>query len=235
MYLNKFDFVNNAVGIKSASRIYFNTSPDSLSLPEAAVLVGMAKNPALFNPVRRPDTVMHRRNVVYAQMLRNNMITREEFDSLKQDSINLKFTRVDHRTGLAPYFREVLRLRLREVFTEQDEEGNYVLHKPDGSPYDIYGDGLKIYTTLNSKMQQYAEEAVEEHLGGELQDVFASKLKNKKMGLFDSRLSDTQAKQILNQAQYRSPRYRNLKARGISADSIEISFNTLTEMKIFSW
>jgi len=235
MYLNKFDFVNNAVGIKSASRIYFNTSPDSLTLPEAAVLVGMAKNPALFNPVRRPDTVMHRRNVVYAQMLRNKMISREEFDSLKQDSINLKFTRVDHRTGLAPYFREVLRLRLREVFNEKDEEGNYLLAKPDGSPYDLYGDGLRIYTTLNSKMQQYAEEAVKEHLGGELQEIFASKLKSKKMGLFDNRLSDTQAKQILNQAQYRSPRYKSLKAKGFSADSIEISFNTPTNMKVFSW
>lgn len=235
MYLNKFDFVNNAVGIKSASRIYFNTSPDSLSLPEAAVLVGMAKNPALFNPVRRPDTVMHRRNVVYAQMLRNNFISRDTFDSLKTDSIQLRFTRVDHRSGLAPYFREVLRLQLRQLFSEKDENDNYILSKPDGSPYDIYGDGLKIYTTLNSKLQMYAEEAVAEHLGGELQEVFAQKLKSKKEGLFDSRLTDEQAKQILNQAMYRSERYQNLKSKGYSADSIQISFHTPTNMTVFTW
>lgn len=235
MYLNKFDFVNNAVGIKSASRIYFNTTPDSLSLPQAAVLVGMAKNPALFNPVRRPDTTQHRRNVVFAQMLRNELITKQEFDSLKQLPIELNFTRVDHRTGLAPYFREVLRLRLRELFDEQDEEGNYILAKPDGTPYDIYGDGLRIYTTLNSKLQTYAEEAVAEHLGQELQNDFWRRLKGKRLGLFDTKISESQAWAILNRAKVNSERYQNLKRAGASKDSIETAFNTEVPMKVFSW
>lgn len=235
MYLNKFDFINNAVGIKSAARVYFSTSPDSLTLPQSAMLVGMAKNPALFNPLRRPDTVLHRRNVVYAQMLRNELISREEFDSLKQEPLNLNFSRVDHRTGLAPYFREVLRLELRKLLNEQDEEGNYILAKPDGEPYDLYGDGLRIYTTLNSRLQKYAEEAVSKHLGEELQADFWRNLKDKKQGLFDWRINKTQANAILRQAQIRSPRYKSMRERGVPEDSIEIAFNTPTEMTVFSW
>ena len=235
MYLNKFDFINNAVGLKSAARVYYNTTPDSLTLPQSATLVGMAKNPALFNPVRRPDTVLHRRNVVYYQMKRNNLISQELYDSLRQQDLGLEFTRVDHRTGIAPYFREVLRLELRKILNEKDEEGNFIISKPDGSNYDLYGDGLKIYTTLNSKLQTYAENAVKEHLGKELQADFFNSLKKRKGGLFDWRISEKQGQNILNQAKYRSGRYKALKAAGASDDSIKLAFNTPVNMKVFSW
>ena len=175
MYFNTLDFVNNAAGIKSASHVYFDTSPEELKIEQAAMFVGMAKNPALFNPLRRPDTTLFRRNVVFAQMLKNEKITQSEFDSLKTLPLGLRFTRASHRTGIATYFREEVRRKLKKIFKE--------LRKPDGTKYDIYQDGLKIYTSINYDMQQYAENAVKTHLGKELQPAFFKHWKSKSRGL----------------------------------------------------
>lgn len=212
MYLNRFDFINNAVGIKSASLVYFNKPPDSLRIEEAAMLVGMCKNPALFNPLKRMDTVMYRRNVVLNQLKRNGHIKAAECDSLKQLPIKLDYQRVDHKEGLAPYFREVLRSELKKIFSEKDEAtGKLKIAKPDGSPYNIYTDGLKVYTTINSRMQRYAEWAVKEHLGGELQKDFWRTLKKKRNNPFDYRMTKKQINAIMMQAVKRTSRYRILK------------------------
>ncbi|MBU1720195.1 MAG: transglycosylase domain-containing protein, partial [Bacteroidetes bacterium] len=164
MYLNKFDFINNAVGIKTASRVYFNTSPDSLKINQAAMLVGMVQNPSLFNPLRRPDTTLWRRNVVLGQMMKYNYITREAFDTLKTAPLGIDYQKVDHKEGSATYFREYLRAWLADWCNKRK--------KPDGSKYNFYRDGLRVYTTINSKMQQYAEEAVNEHLKALQKDFF---------------------------------------------------------------
>lgn len=229
LYLNKFDFVNNAVGIKSAAKIYFDTSPDSLKLDEAAVLVGMLKNPALYNPVRRPDTVRFRRNVVLGQMLKYGYITKENYDSTIVMPVDMSnFGRQDHISGQATYFREYLRGKLKKWCSEH--------FKPDGTPYNLYKDGLKIYTTLDSKMQQYAEEAVYEHMALDLQPTFFKHWKGRTNApfYFEKNASE-EIKKILNQAVRRSERYRKLKQANVSADSINISFNTPIPMKVFSY
>lgn len=207
MYFNRFDFVNNAVGIKSAAQVYFSKAPDSLSLIESATLVGMLKNPSLFNPISRADTTIHRRNVVLFQLKRNNFITKNQFDSLKQLPLQLNYNRVDHKEGIAPYFREVLRAELKKVFNEKNEDGSFKYTKADGKPYDIYKDGLKIYTTINYKMQQYAEWAVREHLGKELQEDLFHSLSKQNNAPFDYRLSQAEIDGILNAAMKRSERY----------------------------
>ena len=212
MYLNRFDFINNAVGIKSASLVYFNKLPDSLNIEEAAMLVGMCKNPALFNPLKRPDTTQYRRNVVLNQLKRNHYITEKECDSLKKLPIILNYHKVDHKEGLAPYFREILRGELKKIFAEKDpKSGNLVIAKADGSGYNIYTDGLKIYTTINSKMQQYAEWAVAQHLGKELQKDFWKALKKKRNNPFDYSMTKKQINGIMSQAMKRTQRYRGLQ------------------------
>jgi penicillin-binding protein 1A len=229
LYLNKFDFVNNAVGIKSAARIYFNSSPDSLKLEESALLVGMLKNPALYNPVRRPDTVFDRRNVVLRQMFRYGYISKRQFDSVSQLPVDMsKFNRQDHITGQATYFREHLRSKLKVWCSEH--------FKPDGTPFDIYKDGLKIYTTLDSRLQKYAEEAVMEHLGKDLQPTFFEHWRGNRFApfSFDSNPA-AEIEKILEQGMRRSDRYRKLKLANVSADSIEIYFNTPIPMRVFSW
>ncbi|MBL7985691.1 MAG: penicillin-binding protein, partial [Flavobacteriales bacterium] len=161
MYLNRFDWINQAVGINSAARVYFDTTPDSLKLHEAALLVGMCKNPALFNPVRRPDTTLTRRNVVLNQMEKNGLLTEAQCDSLKALPIGLKFQRIDHTEGPAPYLREVLRAQLQALLSEKDPKtGKLRIAKADGRPYDIYTDGLRIFTTIDPRMQKSAEFAV---------------------------------------------------------------------------
>ncbi|MBM3437415.1 MAG: penicillin-binding protein, partial [Bacteroidetes bacterium] len=229
LYLNKFDFVNNAVGIKSASRIYFNTTPDSLKLEESALLIGMLKNPALYNPVRRPDTVLARRNIVLRQMMRYDFITEEVFDSVCRLPVDMsKFGRQDHVTGQATYFREYLRGKLKKWCMDHK--------KPDGSQYDIYKDGLKIYTTIDSRMQRYAEEAVIEHLGKDLQPAFFKHWKNQRFAPFTFEGNPAaEIKKIIELAMRRSDRYRKLKAAGESADAIELSFNTPIPMRVFTW
>lgn len=213
MYLNRFDWINQAVGINSAARVYFDTTPDSLRIEEAALLVGMCKNPALFNPLRRPDTTMHRRMVVLGQMLKNDMLSQQEYDSLKALPMGLRFQRVDHTEGPAPYFREVLRAKLQKMLMEKDEDGNYKIAKPDGKPYDIYTDGLRIYTTLDRRMQSYGEWGLKEHLASELQPDFFKDIGKKKNRPFDFRVSQAEIDGIMNTAMKRSVRFRILSGK----------------------
>ncbi|HEY0976671.1 MAG TPA: transglycosylase domain-containing protein [Flavobacteriales bacterium] len=214
MYLNRFDWINQAVGINSAARVYFNTTPDSLKIEEAALLVGMCKNPSLFNPVRRPDTTMTRRMVVLSQMVKNGYLSRHEYDSLKVLPIGLRFQRIDHTEGPAPYLREVLRGQVQALLAEKDpESGKLRIAKADGSPYDIYTDGLRIYTTIDRRMQQYGEFAVREHLGTELQRQFFNDIKDKKNKPFDFRVTKEEVAGIMNSAMKRSDRYKNLTGK----------------------
>ena len=233
MYLNRFDFINNAVGIKSAAMTYFHTTPDSMNIQQAAMLVGMAKNPALFNPVRRPDSTLHRRNVVLSQMTRyknpktkEKYLSKTEFDSIKKLPLELNFLREDHNQGVATYFREYLRGEMLRWCKENK--------KPDGTPYNIYKDGLKIHTTINYKMQQYAEQAVAEHFGKDLQIEFFKHWKGKKTAPFYN-LSEKETDDLLNQAIRRSERYRLLKEDEMPEDSIMLNFNTPAEMTVFSY
>jgi penicillin-binding protein 1A len=227
LYLNKFDFVNNAVGIKSAAQIYFNTTPDSLRIEQAAVLVGMAKNPAYFNPNRFHDRSEGRRNTVLAQMAKYNYIDEKELERAQKIPLKLVFRPEDHNEGLAPYFREYL----RDVFLKKWCEEH---PKPDGSKYDIYRDGLKIYTTIDSRMQRYAEAAVAEHMKA-LQTDFDKECKRKKNAPFAWNVNKEEIKSILLQGMKRSERYRVLKKAGLSEDEITKIFNTKTEMTIFTW
>lgn len=208
MYLNRFDWINQAVGIHSAARVYFNTTPDSLTVEQAAMLVGMCKNPALFNPLRRQDTTLHRRMVVMDQMRRNGFLTDTQYDSLKALPLGIRFQSVSHTEGPAPYFREVLRDRLQKLLASTDEDGNLRFPRPDGKPYDIYTDGLKVYTTIDRRMQSYAEWAVREHLSTELQPDFFKDIAKKKNRPFDFRVSQKEIDGILNTAMKRSTRYR---------------------------
>jgi len=227
MYINKFDFVNLAVGIKSAAKIYFNTTPDSLKTEQAAMLVGMCKNPALFNPLRRADTTMQRRNVVLNQMVKYNYLDQTKYDSLKLLPLGISFQKEDHNLGLAPYLRESLRDNFLKKWCAENL-------KPDGTQYDVYRDGLKIYTTIDSRMQRYAEEAMEEHMK-EVQIKFAKECAKKKNAPFDWRLTKEEIKSIMASAMRRSERYRVLKAQGLSAEEIEKDFNTPVPMTVFSW
>jgi len=208
LYLNKFDWINQGVGIKSASQVYFNSSPDSLKIEEAAMLVGMAKNPALYNPVRRPEMTRERRNVVLGQMLRNDLIEKEDLDSLAALPLGLKFQKVTHEEGPAPYFREVLRGELKELLSQQNEDGSYVYTKPNGDPYNIYSDGLKVFVTIDSRMQEYAENAVAKHLGGELQEQFIRDISNYTNAPFSNDLTKDEVRNIERAAMRRTERYR---------------------------
>ncbi len=213
MYFNRFDFVNNAVGVKSASQVYFSTSPDSLEIHEAAMLVGMAKNPSLFNPIRRPDTTFQRRNVVLGQMVRNRYITQEEYDSISVLPLGVRYQQVDHSEGIAPYFREILRGELKTLLQKKDPEtGEYLVAKENGDPYNIYSDGLRIFTTINSKMQQHAEWAVQQYLKEYLQPAFSRELERRSNFPFAS-LSDEEVKNVMNTARRRTMRYRILTGK----------------------
>lgn len=210
MYLNRFDWINQAVGIHSAAHVYFNTSPDSLRLEQAAMLVGMCKNPALFNPNKayRVDTVVHRRMVVLDQMRRNGFLTTQQYDSLKALPLGLRFQSVSHAEGPAPYFREALRERLQALLNSKDENGNLRYPSADGRPYDLYTDGLKVYTTIDRRMQAYGEWAVREHLANELQPDFFKDIARKKNRPFDARVSAAEIEGILSAAMRRSTRYK---------------------------
>lgn len=227
LYLNKFDFVNNAVGVKSAAKIYFDTTPDSLKMEQAAMLVGMAKNPSYFNPNRFHERAEGRRNTVLAQMEKYDFITEEQLDSLQKIPLKLNFKPEDHNEGTATYFREYL----RDVFLKKWCEEN---PKPDGSKYDVYRDGLKIYTTIDSRMQRYAEEAVSQHLKS-LQVEFEKECKRKRNAPFAWNVNKEEIKSIMRQGMKRSERYRVLKKQGLSEEDIEKNFNTPVEMTIFTW
>ncbi len=225
MYLNKFDFLNLAVGVKSASQIYFNTTPDKLNLPQAAMLVGMAKNPSLFNPRRFEERTQKRRNVVLSQMKKYGYITDAKFDSLKVTPLNLDFKSEDHNEGLATYFREYLRDNFLKEWCSTHKKEN-------GKPYDIYRDGLRIYTTVDSRMQQYAEEAAIEQMKFLQGKFFKEKKKNFP---FAWNVSKDEIKNIMNSSMHRSDRYKALKAAGKSEDEIAKIFNTPIKMRVFSW
>jgi len=257
MYLNKFDFLNLAVGVKSAAQIYFNTTPDSLNVDEAATLVGMAKNPSLFNPVRRPDMVLGRRNVVLSQMTKYGYLTPAAYDTLKTKSLDLKYKREDFKSGSGTYFTEYLRVIMTaskpdrsnyaswqdEKFKEDsiEWETNPLYGwcsknlKPDGTNYNIYNDGLKIYTTIDSHMQRDAEQSVVEHLSTDLQPTFFSKLKELKHPPFSDDLSVSQIDDILDREIRKSERYRVLHERGLNFKEIKENFNKPVEMNVFSW
>ncbi|MBQ0137218.1 MAG: transglycosylase domain-containing protein, partial [Bacteroidales bacterium] len=256
MYLNQFDFLYNAVGIQSAAQVYFSTTPANLKTEEAATLVGMCKNPSYYNPVRRQERTLNRRNTVLNQMYKYDYITEEQCDSLKQLPLVLKYNSVDHKQGLAPYFREYLRLTLtakepkesdypewnkQQYEIDKQQWENNPLYgfcqkntKPDGSHYDIYQDGLKIYTTIDSKMQRYAEEAVHEHMVFKQEQFFKEK-QGRSYAPFARTLTTEEIDGIMNRAMRQTDRYRAMKKAGCSAKEIEEAFNTPVEMQVFSY
>src|ERR1019366_1600049 len=227
MYLNKFDFINSAVGIKSAAQIYFDSTPDALRLEQAAMLVGMAKNPSMFNPNRFAERSKGRRNIVLQQMKKYGYITEQQCDSLQVLPLTLSFHPENHNEGLAPYFREYL----RDVFLKNWCEEN---PKPDGSKYNIYRDGLKIYTTIDSRMQRYAEEAVTEHLKA-LQEDFFKECKQKRNAPFAWNVNKEEIKDIMLQGMKRSGRYKALKKSGMTFEAIEQNFKVPVAMSLFTW
>lgn len=255
MYLNKYDFLNLAVGISSAADIYFQVPLDSLKVEQAAMLVGMAKNSSYYNPVRRPELTLNRRNVVLSQMYKYDKITREECDSLKQLPLGLNFKRVDHKEGLATYFREYLRLfmtankpdrkryrdlsqfRLDSVAWETNPLYGWCKKnvKVDGSHYDLYSDGLKIYTTLDSRMQKYAEEAVREHLSQDLQPLFDKEKVKKLRPPFSNDMTPAEIEEVLNRSIRQSERYRVLSKQGMSFKEIRKTFDQPLKMQVFTW
>ncbi len=215
MYYNQFDFIYNAVGIKSACNVYFNKEPKDLNIEEAAVLVGMAKNPSLYNPKRFPENAIKRREVVFGQMKRSGMITQEEYDSLRILPLKLDYKVVDHKEGLAPYFRETLRLKLQKLLKSKDKDGKYIYAQKDGTPYNIYSDGLKIYTTINARMQEHAEWAVHEYIAKKLQNQFDKHLhrvRTKRYPYDGGRhgISEKQYIKIMDASMKKTPRYRIL-------------------------
>lgn len=255
MYLNKYDFLNLAVGISSAADIYFQVPLDSLKIEQAAMLIGMAKNSSYYNPVRRPELTLNRRNVVFSQMYKYDKITKQEFDSLKMLPLGLNFKRVDHKEGLATYFREYLRLFMtanqpvKEHYKDIDQyrldslawETNPLYGwckkniKVDGTHYDLYSDGLKIYATLDSRMQKYAEEAVHEHLSRDLQPLFDKEKAYKKNSPFSNDMTLEQIEGVLNRSIRQSERYRVLAKAGLKDDEIRKTFNQPVEMQVFTW
>lgn len=256
MYLNQFDFLYNAVGIQSASQVYFSTTPSKLKIEEAAMLVGMCKNPSLYNPMRYPERAIGRRNTVLSQMEKYGFIDQNTRDSIAAIPLQLKYSSVDHKQGLAPYLREYLRgvLTAKEPKESNYSEWNkqqYELdkwqwdnnpvygfceknHKPDGSKYDLYQDGLKIYTTIDSRMQRYAEEAVDEHMQ-EQQKAFFKELKRKKNAPFSRDLTQQEVDGIMSRSMRQTERYRLMRKAGISADSIQKAFHTPQDMRLFTY
>lgn len=260
MYLNQFDFLNNAVGIKTAAHVYFNTTPDSLKIEQAAMLVGMAKNPSLYNPVRadRKDAAVGRRNVVLQQMLKADLITEAECDSLCALPLDVKFTKVDHKDGIAPYFREAVRLMMQ---AKEPRRGDYPdwdqqrfvddsiqwatnpLYgwveknpKPDGTKYNIYTDGLRIYTSIDSRMQKYAEEAVIDHLKNTLQPQFDREKGSRGPYTTNSaELGQLTPRKLIDRAISQSERYRVLKNAGMSDAEIMEEFDKPVDMTVFSY
>ena len=212
LYLNQYDFLNQAVGIKSAALVYFNTTPDKLTVEQGAMLIGMLKNSSLYNPIKREEKVTKRREVVLKQMVKNNYLSEQKYDSLRVLPLGLNFQKISHTEGMAPYFREILRLKIQEIFNEKDANGKLKYSKADGSAYNIYKDGLKIYTTLDTKMQRYGEWAIQEHLSKELQEAFTRDLKGRKPENypFYNGISENDRNQIMNQAYKQSDRYKIL-------------------------
>jgi len=227
MYLNQYDFLNQAVGIRSASRIYFGKEPNELLTHESAMLVGMLQNSSYYNPLKksRLENVKSRRNVVFAQMYRNDKISKAEKDSLQNTDLGLNVHRESHKEGLAPYFREYLRAYMQKWIDQNP--------KADGSKYDLYTDGLKIYVSIDSRMQEYAEEAVNAHMAN-LQEAFFKEQKTNKTAPFRS-LTTEEIDKTINRAMRVSERWRKMKEAGVSEKEIIASFDKKAEMSVFSW
>ena len=256
MYLNKYDFGNNAIGIKTASNTYFSKEPKELSVEEAATLVGMCKNSSLYNPVRRNELTRERRNVVLSQMEKNDCLTHTELDSLQATPLVLNYRRVDHKLGPAPYFREYLRgvmtakepvrknyrgWQMQKFYEDSLDWANNPLYgwcnknkKKDGSHYNLYTDGLKVYVTIDSRMQQYAEEAVDEHLKEYLQPRFFKSKKGRRNAPYDN-LKPDEIETLLVRAMKQTDRYRGMKKEGYSDAEIRQAFDTKHEMRVFTY
>ncbi|MDR0833102.1 MAG: transglycosylase domain-containing protein [Candidatus Symbiothrix sp.] len=258
MYLNQFDFLYNAVGIQSACWVYFGKKPKDVTVQEAAALIGMCKNPSYFNPIRKPERVQGRRNVVLDLMQAQNFITKEQCEAAKATPLVTDFHKADHKEGVAPYFREYLRLTMSAKKPKRsDDKYKYDIYrfaddslawetnplygwchknkKKGGSYYNIAADGLKIYTTIDSRMQKYAEEAVTEHVGGYLQPAFFREKAKSATAPFDRNLNQAEMDAIMDKAIRQTDRYRELKNNGTSESEIRKIFNTQTDMQVFSW
>lgn len=252
MYLNTVPFGSNAYGIKMAARTFFNTTPDSLKIEEAAVLVGLVKGPTWYSPVRNPERSLERRNVVLQQMVRYNKLSQKAYDSISALPITLHFQVQDHNAGIATYFREHLRQIMTAPYPQpgmyyqaeqyQHDSLEWINNplygwcqknrKPDGSVYNLYRDGLRIYTTINVNLQRYAEEAVAQHIGETLQPAFDAE---KKRSIFSSDVNRKTQELVLRSGIRQSERYRNMKRAGATDAQIEKSFDTPVEMTLFSW
>ncbi len=257
MYLNQFDFLHNAVGIKNAANTYFSKEPKDLTLEESAMLIGLCKNPSYFNPVRHEERCMQRRNVVLQQMVKAGYITETEYDTCSVKPIALRFHRMDHKDGIATYLREYLRRYLmanqplRENYPSWQQTQYYIdsiaweqdpLYgwcnknlKKDGSTYNIYNDGLKVYTTIDSRMQQYAEDAMYKHVAKYLQPAFDKENRGKANAPFSGQLTPREVRKIMNRSIYQSERYLRMKENGVPEEDILKSFKEKTEMTVFSY
>ena len=257
LYLNYFDFLHNAVGIKTASNTYFNKEPKDLTVEEAATLIGLCKNPSLFNPVRYPERCRERRNVVLDQMRKAGYLTDSQYDEYAAKDLKLDFHRTDHKDGTAPYLREFLRIYMTAERPDISKypswnKRQYVLDsiawvtdplygwcnknfKKDGTPYNLNADGLKVYTTIDSRMQRYAEEAVYGHVARFLQPEFTKENRRKSNAPFTSQLTKKQVNQIMERAVLQSERYRVMKANGASDEEIHRAFHTPTDMSVFTY
>jgi len=276
MYLNQFDFLYNAVGIENASKVYFNKRPKNLLKQEAAMLIGMCKNPALYNPytykiknyrkiisrrkgiapasvddseimeARSKDSMrsVNRRNQVLYQWLRNSekgnealgyKLTREEYDKLITLPVVVNYQAVDHKEGMAPYFREILRQEVTDILLKKNEDGTLKYVREDGQSYDIYRDGLKIYTTLNTRLQKYAESAVEKHIKESLQPAFNSNNRGLKNFPFSNQISKEVVVSLMNSARRNSGRFKSLVAAGLSEREALSTFDAPAQMRVFSW
>ena len=257
LYLNYFDFLHNAVGIKTAANTYFNKEPGDLTVTESATLVGLCKNPSYFNPVRYPERSRDRRNVVLAQMRKAGYLSEADYERYCAEPLTLNFHRTDHKDGTAPYLREFLRIYMSAKRPERDDyptwnKRQYVLDsiawdtdplygwcnknfKKDGKPYNLNTDGLKVYTSIDSRMQRYAEESVYAHVARFLQREFFKENKNKPNAPFSEALSTKEVNQIIGRAVAQSERYRNLRAAGASEEEIKRSFHTPTDMTLFTY
>lgn len=268
MYLNRFDFLNNAVGIKTAANVYFGKEPDKLSVTEAAMLIGMLKNPSYYNPLRHEERTRERRNVVLDQMVKAGYLDEAEANIYKEQPLSLNYHKVDHREGSAPYLREEIRRLLmakKPVRPKRSDYGSLMAYhialgnyntdstqweenpiygwitknpKPDGSYYNIYTDGLKIYCTIDPKMQQYAEEAVYQHVGGTLQPAFFSEKRGNPYGPYTTNrneISTAGVKQLIKNAIRQTERYRVMKQAGVSETEIDKEFHTPYTMDIFTY
>ena len=257
LYLNYFDFLHNAVGIKTAANTYFNKEPKNLTVCEAATLIGLCKNPSLFNPVRYPERAKERRNVVLSQMVKAGYMDRAEYQNYSSEPLMLNFHRTDHKDGTATYLREFLRrymMAKRPVRTDYPSWNNVQFvadsiawdtdplygwcnknFKKDGSPYNVYSDGLKVFTTIDSRMQKYAEEAVYQHVARYLQPAFDKENKPKPSSPYSDKLTPQQIRYILNRSITQSERWRTMKAAGCTPEEIKEAFRKKIEMTVFTY